>query len=209
MENLHIIDHPLILSKMTQIRKKETPSKMFKELVKEISSLMCYEITRNLETEEFSIETPVSETTGYRIKGEDLVLVPILRAGLGMVEGIQNLIPNAKIGHIGIYRDPETLEAVEYLCKLPPKIQDRNVIVLDPMLATGASAVKALEILKEHGAQSIKMACLVGCPEGVEAIHSRYPEIQIYLAALDEGLNEKSYIVPGLGDAGDRLFGTI
>lgn len=194
---------------MTQIRRKETPTKMFKELVNEISALMCYEITRDLETEEFEIETPVSKTTGYRIKGEDLVLVPILRAGLGMVEGIQNLMPSAKTGHIGIYRDHETLQPVEYLCKLPSNMQNRDIIILDPMLATGGSAVKAIEILKSYHVKSIRLACLVGCPEGVKFVHESYPEIPIYLAALDEKLNEQGYIVPGLGDAGDRLFGTI
>lgn len=209
MNKLHIIQHPLILSKMTQIRRKETPTKMFKELVNEISALMCYEITRDLETEEFEIETPVSKTTGYRIKGEDLVLVPILRAGLGMVEGIQNLMPSAKTGHIGIYRDHETLQPVEYLCKLPSNMQNRDIIILDPMLATGGSAVKAIEILKSYQVKSIRLACLVGCPEGVKYVHESYPEIPIYLAALDEKLNEHGYIVPGLGDAGDRLFGTI
>ncbi|MBA5628528.1 uracil phosphoribosyltransferase [Moheibacter lacus] len=208
MKQLHIIQHPLILSKMTQIRRKETPTKMFKELVNEIASLMCYEITRDLETETFEIETPICKTTGYRIKGEDLVLVPILRAGLGMVEGIQNLIPNAKTGHIGIYRDHDSLEPVEYLCKLPPNMENRDIIILDPMLATGGSAVKAIEILKAHQVKSIRLACLVGCPEGVELVHQNHPEIPIFLAAMDEKLNEKGYIVPGLGDAGDRLFGT-
>ena len=208
MENVFVLDHPLIKSKMTQIRKKDTPTKMFKELVKEIATLMCYELTRDLETEEIQIETPIGKTTGYKIKGEDLMLVPILRAGLGMVEGIQDLIPNAKIGHIGIYRDHQTLQPVEYLCKLPPNIAERNTIVIDPMLATGGSAVKAIEILKSKGVKSIRLACLVGCPEGIEMVHSHYPEIPVYLAALDEGLNENGYIVPGLGDAGDRLFGT-
>ena len=182
---------------------------MFKELVNEISSLMCYEITENLETEEYIVETPVAKTIGYRIKGEDLVLVPILRAGLGMVDGIHSLIPNAKIGHIGIYRDHDTLQPVEYLCKLPPDMEKRDIIVLDPMLATGGSAVKAIEILQNHGVKSIRLACLVGCPEGVDFVHEHYPDIPIYLAALDERLNENGYIVPGLGDAGDRLFGTI
>lgn len=209
MKNLHILEHPLILAKMTQIRQKETQTKMFKELVNEISALMCYEITRNLETETFEIETPICTTKGFRIKGEDLVLVPILRAGLGMVEGIQNLIPNAKIGHIGIYRDHDSLEPVEYLCKLPPNMENREIIILDPMLATGGSAVKAIEILKSNQVKSIRLACLVGCPEGVEFVHKNHPEIPIYLAAMDEKLNEKGYIVPGLGDAGDRLFGTI
>lgn len=208
MSKVYILDHPLVRSKMTQMRQIQTPTKMFKELVKEITSLMCYELTRELETETFEIETPICKTTGYRIKGEDLVIVPILRAGLGMVEGIQDLIPNAKIGHIGIYRNPETLLPVEYLCKLPPNMEKRDIIILDPMLATGGSAEKAIEILKENHVKSIRLACLVGCPEGVKFIHDRHPEVPIYLAAMDEGLNEHSYIVPGLGDAGDRLFGT-
>lgn len=208
MKNVFVLDHPLIKSKMTQIRKKDTPTKMFKELVKEISTLMCFELTRDLETEEIEIETPISKTIGYKIKGEDIVIIPILRAGLGMVEGIQDLIPNAKIGHIGIYRDHKTLQPVEYLCKLPPNISERNAIIVDPMLATGGSAVKAIEILKSNGVKFIRLACLVGCPEGVEMVHKHFPEIPIYLAALDQGLNENSYIVPGLGDAGDRLFGT-
>lgn len=208
MNNLHIIEHPLIKSKITQIRRKETATKMFKELVSEISSLMCYEITRDLELNEIEIETPIQKTIGYQIKGEDLVLVPILRAGLGMVEGIQTLIPNAKTGHIGVYRDHETLQPVEYLCKLPLVMENRNVIVLDPMLATGGSAVKAIDILKEHNVKSIRLACLVGCPEGVKFVHEHHPDVAIYLAAMDERLNENGYIVPGLGDAGDRLFGT-
>lgn len=208
MNKVHIINHPLIRSKMTQIRMKETPTKMFKELVKEITSLMCYELTRELETEEFEIETPVCKTTGYKTKGEDLVLVPILRAGLGMVEGIQDLIPNAKIGHIGIYRDPQSLLPVEYLCKLPPKMENRDIIVLDPMLATGGSAEKAIEILKQYKVNSIRLACLVGCPQGVDFVHKTHPDVSIFLAAMDNGLNEQGYIVPGLGDSGDRLFGT-
>lgn len=208
MNKVYIINHPLIQSKMTQIRMKETPTKMFKELVKEITSLMCYELTRELETEEFEIETPVCKTIGYKTKGEDLVLIPILRAGLGMVEGIQDLIPNAKIGHIGIYRDPETLLPVEYLCKLPPKMENRDIIILDPMLATGGSAEKAIEILKTYNVKSIRLACLVGCPEGVKLVNEKHPDVSIYLAAMDDGLNEQGYIVPGLGDAGDRLFGT-
>lgn len=208
MKNLHIIEHPLIKAKITQIRRKETATKMFKELVSEISSLMCYEITRDLEVEEIEIETPVQKTIGYQIKGDDLVLVPILRAGLGMVEGIQTLIPNAKTGHIGVYRDHDTLQPVEYLCKLPLVMENRNVIVLDPMLATGGSAVKAIDILKGHNVKSIRLACLVGCPEGVEFLHRHHPDVSVYLAAMDEKLNENGYIVPGLGDAGDRLFGT-
>lgn len=208
MNKVYIMDHPLIRSKMTQIRMKDTPTKMFKELVKEITSLMCYELTRELETEEFEIETPICKTIGYKIKGEDLVIVPILRAGLGMVEGIQDLIPNAKTGHIGIYRDPETLQPVEYLCSLPQKMEGRDIIIVDPMLATGGSAEKAIEILKQYNVKSIRLACLVGCPEGVKFLQEKHPDVGIYLAAMDERLNEDSYIVPGLGDAGDRLFGT-
>ncbi|MFA5620636.1 MAG: uracil phosphoribosyltransferase [Weeksellaceae bacterium] len=208
MNKVYVLDHPLIRTKMTQIRKKDTPTKFFKELVKEISSLMCFEITRNIETEEIEIETPIAKTIGYRVKGEDLVLVPILRAGLGMVEGIQDLIPNAKIGHIGIYRDHDTLQPVEYLCKLPQNLNNRDIIILDPMLATGGSATKAIEILKNSQPKSIRLACLVGCPEGVEFVHQHFPEVPIYLAAMDSKLNENGYIVPGLGDAGDRLFGT-
>lgn len=209
MNKVYLLNHPLIQIKMTQIRQKDTPTKLFKELVREISTLMCYELTRDLETEEFEIETPICKTAGYKIKGDDLVIVPILRAGLGMVEGIQDLIPNAKIGHIGIYRDHETLQPVEYLCKLPTKMENREIIVVDPMLATGGSAVKAIEILKEKGVNSIRLACLVGCPEGVDFVHKNYPDIPIYLAAMDEKLNKEGYIVPGLGDAGDRLFGTL
>jgi len=208
LENLHIINHPLVKAKITQMRDKNTSTKEFGELVDEISGLMCYEITRDLEVEEIEIETPVTKTIGFKIKGNDMAIVPILRAGLGMVNGIHVLIPTAKIGHIGLYRDPETLLPVEYLCKLPTDLESRDVILVDPMLATGGSAVKAIEILKEKGAKSIRLACLVGCPEGVEAVQAVYPEVQIFLAALDEKLNEVGYIVPGLGDAGDRLFGT-
>ncbi|WP_068596455.1 uracil phosphoribosyltransferase [Vaginella massiliensis] len=208
MNNLTVIDHPLIKAKITQMRDVNTTTKMFGELVDEISGLMCYEITRDLEVEEIEIETPITKTKGYRIKGSDLAIIPILRAGLGMVKGIHQLIPTAKIGHIGLYRDHDTLQPVEYLCKLPNDLEHRNVILVDPMLATGGSAVKAIEILKERGAKSIRLASLVGCPEGVAAVHNTYPDVPIYLAAMDEKLNEKGYIVPGLGDAGDRLFGT-
>ncbi len=207
-DNLTVFSHPLVKAKITQMRDKNTTTKEFGELVDEISGLMCYEITRDFELEEIEIETPITKTTGYKIKGNDMAIVPILRAGLGMVKGIHQLVPTAKIGHIGLYRDPETLQPVEYLCKLPTDIETRDVIVVDPMLATGGSAIKAIEILKEKGAKSIRLACLVGCPEGVEAMQAAYPEVPIYLAALDEKLNDHGYIVPGLGDAGDRLFGT-
>ncbi len=206
--NLTVIDHPLVKHKITQMRDINTNTKMFGELVDEISGLMCYELTRNLETEEIEVETPITKTIGYRIKGSDVAIIPILRAGLGMVKGIHQLIPTAKIGHIGLYRDHDTLQPVEYLCKLPSDLKSRDVILVDPMLATGGSAIKAIEILKENGAKSIRLASLVGCPEGVEAVHQIYPEVPIFLAALDEKLNENGYIVPGLGDAGDRLYGT-
>ncbi|ADX67606.1 uracil phosphoribosyltransferase [Weeksella virosa] len=206
--NLTVINHPLVKAKITQMRDRNTTTKMFGELVDEISGLMCYEITRDLETEEIEIETPITKTKGYKIKGNDMAIIPILRAGLGMVEGIHQLIPTAKIGHIGIYRDHETLLPVEYLCKLPSDLASRDVILVDPMLATGGSSVKAIEILKKNGAKKIRLASLVGCPEGVKAVHDAYPEVPIYLAALDERLDENGYIVPGLGDAGDRLYGT-
>lgn len=207
--NLTVIEkRPLVKSKITQMRDKNTTTKEFGELVDEISGLMCYEITRDLPVEEIEIETPITTTIGYRIKGNDMAIVPILRAGLGMVKGIHELIPTAKIGHIGLYRDHDTLQPVEYLCKLPTDIESRDVILVDPMLATGGSAVKAIEILKDRGAKSIRLACLVGCPEGVKAVHDIYPDVAIFLAALDEKLNELGYIVPGLGDAGDRLYGT-
>lgn len=207
-DNLHVNNHPLVKAKITQMRDKETTTKEFGELVDEISGLMCYEITRDLELEEVEVETPITKTVGYKMKGNDIAIVPILRAGLGMVKGIHQLIPTAKVGHIGLYRDHETLQPVEYLCKLPTDLESRDVILVDPMLATGGSAIKAIEILFEKGAKSVRLACLVGCPEGVTAVQEIYPQVPIYLAALDEKLNENGYIVPGLGDAGDRLYGT-
>ncbi|WP_291067017.1 MULTISPECIES: uracil phosphoribosyltransferase [unclassified Empedobacter] len=207
-DNLTVISHPLVKAKITQMRDKNTTTKEFGELVDEISGLMCYEITRNIELEEVEVETPITKTIGYKLKGNDMTIVPILRAGLGMVKGIHQLIPTAKVGHIGLYRDHDTLQPVEYLCKLPTDLDSRDVILVDPMLATGGSAIKAIEILKEKGAKSVRLACLVGCPEGVEAVQNVYPEVPIFLAALDEKLNEYGYIVPGLGDAGDRLYGT-
>src|SRR5690554_480610 len=207
MSQVHILKHPLIDHKLTIIRNKETKTKEFRETVSEIAALLTYEITRNLSLKEKEIETPVTKTKGFELKDE-IVIVPILRAGLGMVDGIHNLIPSAKIGHIGLYRDEKTLEAKEYYAKFPLEIENSIVLLIDPMLATGNSTIKAIEILKEKKAKEIIFVGLVGSPEGVEKLQKAYPETKIYLAALDEKLNENGYIVPGLGDAGDRLFGT-
>lgn len=203
-------DHPLIKHKLTFIRDKNTGSKEFRELVTEVSMLMAYEVTREMSLEEIEIETPVMKMKSEVIAGKKVGLIPILRAGLGMVEGMLSIIPSAKVGHIGLYRDPETLEPVEYYCKLPQDIEDRDLIVLDPMLATGGSAIAAIEFLKNKGAAagSIKFVCLIAAPEGVDAVKEAHPDIDIYVASLDEKLNEDAYIVPGLGDAGDRLYGT-
>ncbi|UCZ53027.1 uracil phosphoribosyltransferase [Bacillus shivajii] len=208
MNNVYVLDHPLIQHKLTYIRDKNTGTKEFRELVDEVASLMAFEITRHLPLQDIEIETPVSAARSQMIAGKKLGLVPILRAGLGMVDGILKLIPAAKVGHVGLYRDPETLKPVEYYVKLPNDVEDRELIVIDPMLATGGSAVEAINSLKKRGAKNIKLMCLVAAPEGVEEIQKAHPEIDIYLAAMDEKLNEKGYIVPGLGDAGDRLFGT-
>jgi uracil phosphoribosyltransferase len=208
MSNFKVIDHPLIKHKITQIRDENTSSKSFRELVDEIASLMCYEITRDVQVQEIKVKTPVDTTIGHQLTGYDLTIVPILRAGLGMVDGILKLIPTAKTGHIGLYRDPVTLQPVEYLCKLPGEIDKRDILVVDPMLATGGSASMAIDMLKKRGAKNIKLVCLVGCPEGVNFVNEKHPDVQIYLAALDSHLNDHGYIVPGLGDAGDRLFGT-
>ena len=208
MGKVVVLDHPLIKHKLTFVRDKSTGPKEFKELVKEISTLMAYEVTRDLPLEEIEIETPIAKTKSQIISGKKLGLIPILRAGLGMVDGMLDLLPAAKVGHIGLYRDPETLEAVEYYCKLPNDIEERDLILLDPMLATGVSAIAAINFLKEKGGKSIKFVCLVAAPEGIEAIHKEHPDVEIYVASIDEGLNEDAYIVPGLGDAGDRLFGT-
>lgn len=208
MSNLHIIDHPLIVHKLTLMRMKETGAKDFRQLLNEISMLMGYEITRDLQLEDFEIETPVAKMTAKKVSGKKLAVVPILRAGLGMVDGILNLVPVAKVGHIGLYRDPKTHLPVEYYCKLPPDIDDRIVIVVDPMLATGGSASDAITMLKKRGCNNIKLMCLVGAPEGAEKVMADHPDVDIYIAAMDEKLNENKYIVPGLGDAGDRLFGT-
>lgn len=208
MSKVTEITHPLILHKLAFIRDKNTGSKDFRELVSEVSMLMAYEVTRNLPMEEIEIETPVCKTKCKVLAGKKVAIVPILRAGLGMVDGMLQLIPAAKVGHIGLYRDEETLQPVEYFCKLPQDIAERDVIVVDPMLATGGSAILAIDSLKKRNANNIKFVCLVAAPEGVKAVQEAHPDIDIYVAALDDHLNEHGYIVPGLGDAGDRLFGT-
>jgi len=202
-----VLDHPLIKHKLTIMRNKETSTKDFRQNLDEIAGLMAYEITRDVKVKDIEVETPVATTTGQTL-AEKIILIPILRAGLGMVDGIRSLVPNAKIGHVGVYRDEETFEAIEYFKKLPIGIEDAYVMVLDPMLATGVSANSVLTILKEAGAKKIKLVCLVGVMEGINAVMKEHPDVEIVLAALDEKLNEKNYIVPGLGDAGDRLFGT-
>lgn len=205
--NVHVMDHPLIQHKVTLMRKKDTGAKDFRNLLEEITMLMGYEITRDLPLADEPIETPITTMTGKRISGKTICIVPILRAGLGMVQGLLNLLPTAKVGHIGLYRDPETLKPVEYYCKLPDVI-DRDFIVVDPMLATGGSSAAALTLLKEKGVQHMKLMCLVAAPEGVKVVNEEHPDVPIYVAALDAHLNDHGYIVPGLGDAGDRIFGT-
>ncbi len=209
MSTLHVMDHPLITHKLSIMRNKKTGSKDFRELLEEIAMLMGYELTRDLPTEEITIETPLTTMKTRTISGKKLAIVPILRAGLGMVDGLLSLIPVAKVGHIGLYRDPETHLPVEYYCKFPPDIDDRIVILVDPMLATGGSAVDALHMLKQRGCRQIRFMCLVAAPEGVAKVQKAHPDVDIYAAALDERLNEHDYIVPGLGDAGDRIFGTL
>ena len=208
MANVHIMDHPLIHHKLAVLRNKETPVKEFRELVNEISGLMCYEATRNLPLMEVDVETPIAVAKCKMLAGKKLAIVPILRAGLGMVDALVDLIPSAKIGHIGLYRDPETHEPVEYYCKLPEDIGNRVTFVVDPMLATGGSAVAAIDFLKKHGCKQIIMMNIIGCPEGIKRVQEAHPDVEMYLAACDEKLNDHAYIVPGLGDAGDRIFGT-
>lgn len=205
---VNVTNHPLIQHKISIMRKEETGSKEFRELASEISMLMCYEVTRDLPLEEVDIKTPVAMTKGKMLAGKKLAVIPILRAGLGMVDGIVNLIPAIKIGHIGLYRDPETLNPVEYYCKLPSDISERDVLLVDPMLATGGSASAAIQFLKNYGVKNIKSVHLIAAPEGVERLNEDHPDVEVYCAALDEKLNEHGYIVPGLGDAGDRIFGT-
>ncbi len=208
MDNVFIFDHPLIQHKITLMRDKNTPTKDFRALVREVAGLMAYEVTRDLPLEEIEVETPISKAKGKVIAGKNLALVPILRAGLGMVDGMLDLIPMARVGHIGLYRDPKTLQAVEYYCKLPEDSEKRDVILLDPMLATGVSAIDAVGQLKKRGIKSIKFMCIIAAAEGINNLHSKHPDVPIFCAAKDEKLNDHAYIVPGLGDAGDRLFGT-
>ena len=208
MSKVHVFDHPLIQHKLSYIRDARTGTKDFRELVDEVGMLMAYEVTRDLELQDVEIQTPVTKMTAKRLAGKKLAIVPILRAGLGMTDGVLSLVPAARVGHIGLYRDPETLEAVEYFAKMPQDIDERQIIVVDPMLATGASAIEAISSLKKRGAKSIRFMCLIAAPEGVEKMQEAHPDVDIYIAALDEKLNDKAYITPGLGDAGDRLFGT-
>ena len=208
MATVHVLDHPLIQHKLSILRDQNTPVKEFREVIGEIAALMCYEATRNLPTEEVEVQTPVAVAKCRRLAGKKMAIVPILRAGLGMVDTMVALIPSAKIGHIGLYRDPETHLPVEYYCKLPEDIENRQVFVVDPMLATGGSAVAAIDFLTKRGCKNIIMMNVIGCPEGVKTVQEAHPDVEMYLAALDERLNEHKYIVPGLGDAGDRIFGT-
>ncbi|AVA10343.1 uracil phosphoribosyltransferase [Staphylococcus epidermidis] len=208
MSKVHVFDHPLIQHKLSYIRDARTGTKEFRELVDEVGMLMAYEVTRDLELQDVEIQTPVTKMTAKRLAGKKLAIVPILRAGLGMTDGVLSLVPAARVGHIGLYRDPETLEAVEYFAKMPQDIDERQIIVVDPMLATGASAIEAISSLKKRGAKSIRFMCLIAAPEGVDKMQEAHPDVDIYIAALDEKLNDKAYITPGLGDAGDRLFGT-
>ena len=208
MANVYELKHPLIQHKLAILRNKDTGVKEFRELVGEIAGLMCYEATRNLPTVEVEVETPVAVAKCHMLAGKKLAIIPILRAGLGMVDNMVDMIPSAKIGHIGLYRDPETHQPVEYYCKLPEDIESRQVYVVDPMLATGGSAIAAIDFLKKHGCKSIIMMNIIGCPEGVKAVTEAHPDVDLYIAAIDEKLNDHAYIVPGLGDAGDRIFGT-
>lgn len=209
MSKVYELNHPLIQHKLTYVRDKKTGPKEFRELVEEITMLMSYEVTKNMNLEEIEIETPVQKTTSRILSGRKVGLIPILRAGLGMVEGMLKMIPAAKVGHIGLYRDPETLLPVEYYCKLPTDIAERALLVLDPMLATGGSAIAAIGFLKDRGAENIKLVCLIAAPEGIKMLQEKHPDVDIYVAAIDEKLNNHGYIIPGLGDAGDRIFGTL
>lgn len=208
MSKVCVFDHPLIQHKLSILRDKNTSVKEFRELISEIAMLMCYEATRDLPLEPVEIETPVAKATVNRIAGKKLAIVPILRAGLGMVDGMVSMMPNVKVGHIGLFRDPQTLDPVKYYFKMPPDIEERDVIVVDPMLATGGSASAAIQFLKDDGVKHIKLMCIIGAPEGVERMQKDHPDVDIYVAALDDHLNDHGYIVPGLGDAGDRIFGT-
>ena len=208
MAAVHVLDHPLIQHKLAILRNENTGVKEFRELVSEIAGLMCYEATRNLPTEDVEVQTPVALAKCKMLAGKKLAIIPILRAGLGMVDSMLDMIPSAKVGHIGLYRDPETHLPVEYYCKLPEDIGSRQVFVVDPMLATGGSAIAAIDFLKQHGCKQIIMMNIIGCPEGVQAVQEAHPDVDLYIAAIDEKLNEHKYIVPGLGDAGDRIFGT-
>ena len=209
MAKVTVMEHPLIQHKIGLIRRKETGTKDFRQAIGEIANLICYEATRNLALEDVEIETPICKTVAKELKGKKMAIVPILRAGLGMVDGMLTLIPAAKVGHIGLYRDPETLKPVEYYCKLPADCEEREVFVVDPMLATGGSAIAAIELLKEKGCKNIHFMCIIAAPEGVAAMQEAHPDVDIYIGALDEKLNDHGYIVPGLGDAGDSIFGTI
>lgn len=208
MEMVHVLDHPLLQHKLSILRDETTGVRDFREIVGEIATLMCYDATRNLPLEPVEVQTPVAKAVTYQLAGKKLAIVPVLRAGLGMVDNMVELIPSAKIGHIGLYRDPETHKPVEYYCKLPEDISNRVVYVVDPMLATGGSAVAAIDFLKKHGCRNIIMMNIIGCPEGIKAVQEAHPDVEMFLAAVDEKLNEHAYIVPGLGDAGDRIFGT-
>ncbi len=208
MGSVTVLDHPLIQHKLSILRNKDTGVKEFRELVGEIAALMCYEATRNLPLEEVEIETPVAKAKVKVLAGKKLAIVPVLRAGLGMVDAMIDLIPSAKVGHIGLYRDPETHEPVEYYCKMPPDIAERQVFIVDPMLATGGSAVAAIDFIKKYGCKNITLMNIIAAPEGVEAVRKAHPDVDMYVAAVDEKLNDHAYIVPGLGDAGDRIFGT-
>lgn len=208
MSKVHVMDHPLIHHKISYIRREDLGSKDFREMISEIAMLICYEATRDLKLQDVKIKTPICETMAKELAGKKLAVVPILRAGIGMVEGMLAMIPAAKVGHIGLYRDPDTLEPVEYYCKLPSDCEERDVFVVDPMLATGGSSVAAIQMLKDRGVKNIRFLCIIAAPEGVERMQKAHPDVDIYIGALDEKLNEHGYIVPGLGDAGDRIFGT-